>query len=95
MYFSPAVATPESRTTFVGAVTNLAKTYKLDGIDFECVSFFVFPSLVQLCLCIDHAAGNTPINKALVVTKFHLPTRQISWNSLKNLDKILWVKTFI
>ncbi|KXN85555.1 Chitinase A1 [Leucoagaricus sp. SymC.cos] len=34
-YFSSAVATPENRTTFVGAVTSLAKNYNLDGIDFD------------------------------------------------------------
>lgn len=34
-FFSSAVATPENRTAFVGAVTSLVKTYKLDGIDFE------------------------------------------------------------
>jgi GH18 family chitinase len=48
MYFSSAVATPENRTTFVGAVTKLANTYKLDGIDFERVPFFAF--LLHLCL---------------------------------------------
>jgi chitinase len=34
-YFSSAVSTPSSRTAFVNAVLGLAKTYKLDAIDFD------------------------------------------------------------
>ncbi|KAJ7089256.1 glycoside hydrolase family 18 protein [Mycena belliarum] len=34
-YFSPAVATPDSRTAFVNTVLGLVKQYDLDGIDFD------------------------------------------------------------
>ncbi|KAF9444016.1 glycoside hydrolase family 18 protein [Macrolepiota fuliginosa MF-IS2] len=34
-FFSSAIATPENRTAFMGAVTKLANTYNLDGIDFD------------------------------------------------------------
>ncbi|XP_006463964.1 hypothetical protein AGABI2DRAFT_208965 [Agaricus bisporus var. bisporus H97] len=34
-YFSTAVSTPENRSAFVEAITKLADTYKLDGIDFD------------------------------------------------------------
>jgi len=62
MYFSSAVASPENRTAFVGAVTSLVKTYNLDGIDFECV--LVLHATLSIHL---HIAGNTQTNKGLVV----------------------------
>lgn len=45
MYYSSAVATPQNRTAFVGAVTSLVKTYDLDGIDLEYV-----PSPFPICV---------------------------------------------
>ena len=36
-FFSPAVATDANRTAFAKAILNVTSTYKLDGIEFECV----------------------------------------------------------
>jgi len=62
LYYSSAVATSENRTAFVGAITSLAKTYNLDGIDFEYV-----PALHVAPYVHYHIAGNTQTSKGLVV----------------------------
>ena len=41
-YFSSDVATDANRTAFAKAIQNVVSTYKLDGVDFECVLFLSF-----------------------------------------------------
>ncbi|KAJ6491331.1 glycoside hydrolase family 18 protein [Mycena vitilis] len=47
VYYSTAVATPENRTAFVKAITDLVSQYQLDGIDFD----WEFPGSSTTGLC--------------------------------------------